>query len=374
MKSKNLLVLLLLLITLSLSSARRIRYHKGDTDQIYEFHPGRLIDHKLVNEIKQTVAYKFIWGFMLELSGKGDIIESCYTEIKAIMHSDNGKPCAEAGTKKPSESLTVMEKVIKYLGIAIDVLCTVKHFILSALTRRFRRFKRFRRLFIHGRSTRRFRLKVEFDKVLNSKGFFESIEKGLKGLGEDISKGVTGIRHEIGDKIDYIENGVKNTIEELGHTKLGSFIKDTGEKIAEGVTLVGDKLKEGFEWFKNKVSEAFHKVVEYLDQIKNKIEEWVTGNKNIKLLISVSKCLMKVGEAYWKVKVTLEKIATLGVSLFNPIAYVTLVLNFMCGWKLVRKAVDYFSKMTSEEDRLLQADYFGRFIANIAAAFAGLTS
>jgi len=373
MKSKNLLVLLLLLITLSLSSARRIRYHKGDTDQIYEFHPGRLIDHKLVNEIKQTVAYKFIWGFMLELSGKGDIIESCYTEIKAIMHSDNGKPCAEAGTKKPSESLTVMEKVIKYLGIAIDVLCTVKHFILSALTRRFRRFKRFRRLFIQGRSTRRFRLKVEFHRVLSSNDFFDKIGKGFRDFGDDVKNGIKGLGDDIKDKFEDFGHDIKETFEEIGNSKVGTFFKKTGEKIAEGVTLVGDKIGQGFQWFKDKCSEAFNKVVEYLKRIKDKIVEWVNGNKNIKLLISIVKCLIKVGSAYWKVQVTLTKVATLGVTLANPIGYVTLILNFMCGWKLVKKGVEWFRQMTNEDDRLMQAEDFGRFIANIAAAFAGLT-
>jgi len=363
-------LIFVLLFVLSTFPARRIRSHRdGEIKTL-----GKTISNsKTVEAIKKTVGYRFIWGFMAELSGKGEIIETCITEIKAVLTGDDSKPTEEAGSKKSSSASTTMEKIVKYLGIAIDVLCIVKHFILSALTRRFRRFKRFRRLFIQGRSTRRFRLKVEFHRVLSSNDFFDKIGKGFRDFGDDVKNGIKGLGDDIKDKFEDFGHDIKETFEEIGNSKVGTFFKKTGEKIAEGVTLVGDKIGQGFQWFKDKCSEAFNKVVEYLKRIKDKIVEWVNGNKNIKLLISIVKCLIKVGSAYWKVQVTLTKVATLGVTLANPIGYVTLILNFMCGWKLVKKGVEWFRQMTNEDDRLMQAEDFGRFIANIAAAFAGLT-
>jgi len=327
----------------------------------------------MIKALKKTVGYMFVWGFIAELSGKGEIIETCVTELKAVIKGDE-VPSSEAGTKKPSETQTTMDKIIKYLGIAIDVVCIIKNFILMALTRRFRRFKRLRRLFIQGRSTRRFRLTVEFDRVLNSNDFLDKIGKGLKEIGTDIKNSIKGCGNGVKATFTDFGHDVGDALDEFGKTKMGSFIKKSGETIASGVSLAGDKLKEGFIWFKDKVSEAFHKVVEYLKELKDKIMDWINGNKNIKILISVSKCLIKIGLAYWKVQVTLTKVATLGVTLASPIGYVTLILNFMCGWKLVKKGVEWFRKMINEADRLLQAEYFGRFIANIAGAFAGLTS
>jgi len=375
------LLVFIYFIFLLASSARKVRKFRQNGGENHHEHVlgSRVVDNPTILALKKTVGYNFIWGFMAELSGKGEIIETCVTEIKEVIKGEDDKPpCEEAGTKKASTSSTTMDKIIKYLGIAIDVVCIIKNFILAALTRRFRRFKRLRRLFIQGKSktqTKRFRATIEFDRILNSANFAKKVRKGFIEFGNGIKTGVNDFGNDVKDKFTNFGHDLGSALDDIGHTtRVGSFLRRSGETIAAGVSLAGEKISEGFVWFKDKVSEAFHKVIEYLKQLKDKILNWINGNKNIKILIAVSKCLIKVGLAFMKVQVTLTKVATLGLTLANPIGYNTLILNFMCGCKLVKKAVEWFMKMTNEEDKIKQSEYFGRFVANIAAAFAGLTS
>ena len=358
----ELLLLLLIFSTISIS-ARKARFH------------SKYGSRSRAKDFKQTRVYAFLKGFVVELAGKEHIIDACHDEflqsIKevGVENEPITSPAAVAAVAKKDDDVkkdtglaSVMTKVLGYLGIVIDIVCMVKTFILAALTRRFRRY---RRLFFQGRTRRSFKYKTEFNTILMSKGFWGKVWDSFTDFGKTVVKNVKKV-------YDYSAAVTTKVVDTVANSSAVKAIKEVGSKVMEGVEYLGDKLKKAFDWVVAKVKEAWQKIVELFTSIKDKIVGWFTKHDCVKILISSAHCLIRVSLAYIKLHVTVAKIAGIGLKLANPAGWILILTNLLCGWKLVKKAVEEFMLFVNTTG-LDSSEHFGRFIANMVAALAGLT-
>jgi len=360
----ELLLFLILFSTITIS-ARKARFH------------SKYGSHSRAKDFKNTRVYAFFKGFVNELAGKEHIMDACHDEMQQSMKEvgvENEPITAAAAAttavtaakddeiKKDTTLATVMTKVLGYLGIVIDIVCMVKTFILAALTRRFRRY---RRLFFQGRTRRSFKYKTEFNTILMSKGFWGKVWDSFTDFGKTVVKNVKKV-------YDYSAAVTTKVVDTVANSSAVKAIKEVGSKVMEGVEYLGDKLKKAFDWVVAKVKEAWQKIVELFTSIKDKIVGWFTKHDCVKILISSAHCLIRVSLAYIKLHVTVAKIAGIGLKLANPAGWILILTNLLCGWKLVKKAVEEFMLFVNTTG-LDSSEHFGRFIANMVAALAGLT-
>jgi len=356
----ELLVFLILFSAMSIS-ARKARSHSKYGNKMKDF--------------KQTRVYAFLKGFITELAGKEHIMEACHDdlikstkEVGADTEPENSTAVAAAkkskdeDDKKDTGVATVMKKVLGYLGIVIDIVCMVKTFILSAMTRRFRRY---RRLFFQGRTRRAFKYKTEFNTILMSKGFWGAVWDSFTDFGNSVVKKVKKV-------YDYSVAVTKKAVTAVKSTTAYKAAAKVVNKVKEGVEYVGDKLKSAFDWVVKKVKEAWQKIVELFTGIKNKIVGWFTKHDCVKIIIASAVCLARVSIAYLKLHVTISKIAGIGLKLSNPAGWILILTNLLCGWKLVKKAIEEFMLFVHTSS-LESSEHFGRFFGNMIAALAGLT-
>jgi len=362
----ELLLLLLIFSTISIS-ARKARFH------------SKYGSRSRAKDFKQTRVYAFLKGFVVELAGKEHIIDACHDEflqsIKevGVENEPITSPAAVAAVAKKDDDVkkdtglaSVMTKVLGYLGIVIDIVCMVKTFILTALTRRFRRY---RRLFFQGRTRRSFKYKTEFNTILMSKGFFSKVWDSFTDFGKTVVSNVKKVYDYSAAVTSKVVNSVVDSVENSTAFKA---MKEVGSKVMEGVEYLGDKLKQAFDWVVTKVKEAWHKIVELFTSIKDKIVGWFTKHDCVKIVMASAHCLVRVSLAYIKLNVTVSKIAGIGLKLANPAGWILILTNLLCGWKLLKKAVEEFMLFVNTTG-LDSSEHFGRFIANMIAALAGLT-
>ena len=358
----ELLLLLLIFSTISIS-ARKARFH------------SKYGSRSRAKDFKQTRVYAFLKGFVVELAGKEHIIDACHDEflqsIKevGVENEPITSPAAVAAVAKKDDDVkkdtglaSVMTKVLGYLGIVIDIVCMVKTFILTALTRRFRRY---RRLFFQGRTRRSFKYKTEFNTILMSKGFWGAVWDSFTDFGNSVVKKVKKV-------YDYSVAVTKKAVTAVKSTTAYKAAAKVVNKVKEGVEYVGDKLKSAFDWVVKKVKEAWQKIVELFTGIKNKIVGWFTKHDCVKIIIASAVCLARVSIAYLKLHVTISKIAGIGLKLSNPAGWILILTNLLCGWKLVKKAIEEFMLFVHTSS-LESSEHFGRFFGNMIAALAGLT-
>jgi len=274
-----------------------------------------------------NIVYQFILGFVAELSGQPAAIDECSQQVKgweSAATEENGDTEKQVG----GETSTTFQKVLGYLGKAIDAVCNFKENIIGWLTKSFRRYIR---LFIQGKTTRRFRWSLG--------GMWDSIKSAAVAVGDAVVSGA----------------------------------KTIGNAVVKGVEWVGKKADELFTYVKGQINTLLEPVYNLFEQIKAKFLAWLEKNPLMKKLFEFAKCFLTnsgvkgIKTLFNAVKSVVELIPKLA----TPAGWIELLVNLVCGWESLKDGINFLLSGIKETNAAKKYNFFGKFAGKIFEAIAG---
>ncbi len=252
----------------------------------------------------------FIAGFINGATGQ-DAVTVCKNAL-------DGKDGDVASNKEVAskEETPLWQKILKLLGKIIDVCCKWKSKIIEWITKKWRRY---RRLFLQGKST---------------KGFWGDIWNGIKSAGNAIVETVKDVAHHV--------------------YKVGEFVWKSAQEL--------------WTWLKEKIENLFGPIFDAFKAMKKKIMDWIETNPTIKALLRWLKCIMTAKDAAKGLISIAKGFITLIPKLTNPVGWVQLAVNLICGWEKLKNGIEAMLKAIKGEN---SARNWGEFAGNIIAAISG---
>lgn len=270
-------------------------------------------------------------GLVAELSGSPNMIDICTQQIPGWESA--GKAAEDKGTGVEGdvggETKSTLDKVLTFIGDAIDLVCSYKIKLICTLTGKARRF---RRLLLQG-------------KVSKTGNWWNPVD-----VWNDVQKITTKITSTI----------VSGT-------------KAIGNKVVDGVKWVGKEAKQLAKYIGEKLKTIFKPVMDLFDKIKTKIVHFITTNPTIQKALAFFKCMLSNGAV--RAILTLIKVIkgfiTLIPTLATPAGWVQLLVNLICGWKDLRDGIKFLGQGFSTTDMPTKFNYFGKFTGRLLKAASG---
>jgi hypothetical protein len=259
-------------------------------------------------------------GLTGELSGNAKMIDDCIALVTGWEAAGTSEEKGgEAEKAVGGETQSALDKILTYLGEAIDLVCEYKVKLICTLTSS---AKRYRRLLLQGKISRRRRW-----------WFADAIWDIVSTAAVSVTNAVV------------------------------SGVKAIGNVIIDGAKWVGKKASELGEYVLSKLQTIFQPVSDLFDTIKQNIVNYFTSNPLVQQAIKFFKCFASNG-AVRVVKTLISVVKNtieLVPSLTTPAGWVNLLINLICGWKDLIKAVTYLKKAWKESDRLIKYNFIGKF-------------
>jgi hypothetical protein len=270
-------------------------------------------------------------GLIGELSGNSKMIETCMAVIPGWESA--GTTEEKGGDSEKSvggETQSTLDKVLSFLGDAIDLVCEYKVKLICTLTSS---AKRYRRLLLQGKISRHRRWWI-------ADAIWDTVSTAASSVTEAVVTGAKAI----------------------------------GNAVVDGAKWVGKKAEELKAYILEKLKTIFQPVSDLFDKIKQKVITYFTTNPLVQQAIKFFKCLISNG-AVRAIKTLISVVKntiSLIPSLATPAGWVTLLINLICGWKDLRDAVGFLQKAWKENDRLVKYNYIGKFTGRTLKAIAGV--
>ncbi len=275
-----------------------------------------------------NLVYQFIMGCLAEVSGAYSLIDGCSSTIPGwatVTNDAEEKKSSLDGETQPMQSK--LDKVLGYLGTAINFACSIKDDLISFFSRRRRRFHR---LFMQGKAKK---FKWPWDNL---------IDKAAKKIAE-VSSGIAA--------------GAKK-------------LKDS---VVDGVNWAGKKADEVGQFIKDKLTGVFKPLADLWESLKQQFEDFLAKNPLLKVIFEFTKCFIQndgVKNIKKLFKIFKSFVAQI-TSLATPTGWVNLVVNLVCGWEDLRDGINFFKMAWKEAQKPAKYNYYGRATGKFMKAIAG---
>ncbi len=276
-----------------------------------------------------NIIYQFTLGFLAALSGQPKFIDECSQQVPgweaaAPEEESNNNTERELG----GETSSTLQKVLGYLGVAIDAICNFKDKIIAFLTKRYRRYMR---LFMQGKTTKRFKWSLS--------GMWDTIKGTVTDIGNAVVKGA----------------------------------KAVGTTVIKAGQWVGKKVDDLYTFVKEEINKILEPIYKEFEKIKVKFLAWLERNPMMKKLFLFAKCFITNGGVkgiktlYNAVKSIVELIPKLG----TPAGWIELLVNLVCGWESLKDGIGFLTQGLNQADKKKKYNLYGRFLGKIFEAIAG---
>jgi len=309
----KLVTLLILLICLSAITSRRVH-------------------HRARHHHRQSKngAYQFFLGFIQALSGAENLIDSCTKLVPGWESAtDDEEKSGDSTDNQVASQQSTFQLILPYLTKAIDAVCNFKEKIITYLTGKFRRYIR---LFLQGKTRKRFRLAWFLS------GMWDSIVSVASDIGEAVVSGAKAV---------------------------GNTIIKAGE-------WVGKKVEDLYNFVKEQIGSALQPVFDLFDQLKPKIIAWLQKSPLLAKLIAIGQCLYE-NDAVKGIKGiynTLKAMVEIIPKLATPAGWVELIVNLVCSWENLKNGIQALIAGIAEKDKLIKYNFYGKFTGFLFRAIA----
>jgi len=256
--------------------------------------------------------YQFILGFAKEALG-GVSVDRCLPDGWKSETGDAKEDEANLDTNVTAEKSN-WEKILGYIGTAVDVVCLVKDFLedvkQTLIDMAKDLVKRYIRLFLQGKTKRTFSLRA----MWWGSDAWNWIKDAAKKTGKYIAKAAASVQKAIGDVINSI----------------------------------------------------FTKVIEIFDAMKAKLTKFFSG-PIMSRVVTVVKCVTTAVVSGSNVLELMKKFAE-KVELFAsfPVGFMGFVIGLICKYKDFKEAIDFLKKAWTSTDAAVKFFNFGSFLGKIA--------
>jgi len=276
-----------------------------------------------------NVVYQFLMGALAEISGAYSLIDGCSTIIPKwateVADKEEAKSSIEDETK-PME--TTFDKILGYLGAAINFACSVKDKIIEFFSKR---RIRYHRLFMQGKTRKRFNWSFT--------GFVSTVGGTISSVGSGIAAGARTLKDSVIEKVDWAKK----------------------------------KADDVIQYIKDKLEGLLKPILDFFDSLKVKFNAFLEKNPVLKIWFEFVKCFLKNDgiKAIKGLFETLSSFVSAIGALATPAGWVKLVINLVCGWEDLRDGINFLKLGFKEKAKPAKYNFYGRFIGKFMKAIAG---
>ena len=145
--------------------------------------------------------------------------------------------------------------------------------------------------------------------------------------------------------------------------------------MVDSVKAAGNFIVDGVErnlaWVKEEYIKTLKGVTDFFEHIKVQFLRFLDRHPKIKLFLKVAGCIHNAVSGLKRIGLTIWFFIEMIPTMHTPVFWIKLVINLVCGWRSLLKAINQLIDFFNVKDAVAKADILGRFFANILAAIAG---
>ncbi len=279
-----------------------------------------------------TNLYQFALGMVTEATGGVDLDKCLPAEWKNANNSEEGQFENNVGSNAP-----IWQKILGYLGKAIDVMCVVKTVVESLIdfiTGEEKKFmRRWIRLYLQGK-------RVSY---LSRRGWFSS---AVSWVGDKVTAGAKAVA----SGVTAVYKTVKNAV--------------TG-----AADWIGKKVGQISDAIKNVITGAVEKIYDAFNSIRAKITAFVKSDLFQKIKTFVI-CLKTLYQAVKGIIELVKGITEKAAQIANfPAGWVGIVIGLICAWKDFAQVIKYIVEGIGASGTK-RWNYFGKALGKLGFTLA----
>lgn len=271
---------------------------------------------------KASLLYQFFTGVLVELGESNAWIDECSQTLPDLETAAKKEETEKKGEQEAEKPKSTFEKIMPFLGKAIDFICGFKDQIKTYLNNQ---FKRYIRLFIQGKTRRRF--------VVDTSKLWESVKEKAQAFGEKIKSGAASV----------------------------------GSTIISGVNFVCKTIDDIAKFLKEQMQTTFKPIIDLWEEMKKEFIQFLTENPLVKAFLLLVQCLYKNQKAIAKtafltpIKNFEARIKTLS----NTEGWINFTVDAVCSWSDLLEAIEYLKSGWSSTDKKIKYNYLGKFFGKL---------